>query len=367
MPALGIVCRFSLATVLLLPSLLLAQQPGNPNPGDAIAQQLLSKEVHSDLTDPSLSSVARIPKLQAILSATSSKTQAALEIGLKSSEAFSGSVKIAGPLSKQDTDTKLASLTGLTDQASITLGVHFLHPNPVTRAFQVESGKFLDLLCAAWLMDHPGEECPDENSKKDISTNDLSPRARRSVLLGLGLGGGVGLFSAEATYGAPKTFDFLTSGLFTKDKQRHSAVSVAASAGWLPLRPGFYFVALTYRYERSFTSSAVQDICLPLGSAGASRCQSSPVGPPQREISNIAQIEVRKYFDGGALAVNPRFSRDFKQKISGFELPFYFLKDEKGTLNGGLTAGWRSDTKSVTVTAFLGTMSDPLGSGNGAK
>jgi hypothetical protein len=78
--------------------------------------------------------------------------------------------------------------------------------------------------------------------------------------------------------------------------------------------------------------------------------------------SNIAQLEVRQYYAGGQLAINPRISRDFKQKVTGVEIPLYFLKDGKGNLNGGISPGWRSDTKAVTVLAFVGSMSNPLGS-----
>lgn len=351
MPACRSVCHLSVVLGLCLPALLQAQQT------DALAGQLLASEVQLDLADPTLSSPARMPHLQAVLSATTSKTEAVAEVGIKASDTFSGSFKISGPLTKQGNDTKLASLTGLTDQATFTLGIHYLTSNPVAQAFTNSSVSFKETLCDAWTTDHPGGECP-----KGVSTNDISPRARRQVLRGLGLSSGIGILSAEATYGAPKTFDFLTSGAFMNEQERHNSISAAVSAGWLPLRQGFYFAALTYRYERSFTSSGAKDICLPLGSPGDSNCQNLPVGPPQRQISNIMQLEMRRYFDGGSFAVNPRLSRDFKQKVSGFELPFYFLKDGTGLLNGGLSAGWRSDTKSVTVTAFVGSMSNPLGS-----
>ncbi len=350
----------TLALCLSLPALLDAQA----SPEQLAAAHAITLETETELRDPSLSSPARLPNLQAILSGTTSSTQAAAEIGIKTRDNLSASLKIAGPIGKQNADTKLATLTTLSDQATATLGIHYIWPSPLKRAFTPDYKQFDKFVCRAWEFDHPGESCPSSSPTATVVTTKLSPAARRLFLQQLGLGHGIGVFAAEATYGAPKTFDFLSSGVFGKEEVRHSAVSVAASLGWMPLRAGFFFGALTYRYDRSFTSATAQDICQPLGVSGASQCQDLPIGPPQKKTSNIAQLEVRKYFANGQVAVNPRLSRDFKQKITGFEVPFYFLKDGKGTLNGGISPGWRSDTKAVTITAFVGSMSSPLGSGS---
>jgi hypothetical protein len=352
-------CIVLVLFLAVLPPRALAWQNAAPE------QDVLKQETEADLRDPSLSSPAREPNLQAILSATTSSTQAQAEIGLKQSDTFSGSIKIAGPLGKQNTQTKLASLTNLSDQATLTVGIHYLTPSPTAKAFSLAPEKFFDALCAAWLSNHPGKapkDCP-----SDLSTNDLTPSTRRAFLNFLNLAHGIFVLALEGTYGAPKTFDFLSGATFANEKEHHSASSIAVSAGWLPLQVGFFFVGLTFRYEQSYMSTVMRDICQPLGTQGTSQCQNLPIGPPQKMISNIAQLEVRQYFAGGQLAINPRISRDFKQKVTGIEIPVYFLKDGKGNLNGGISPGWRSDTRSVTVMAFVGSMSNPLGSASSSS
>ena len=36
------------------------------------------------------------------------------------------------------------------------------------------------------------------------------------------------------------------------------------------------------------------------------------------------------------------------------EVPIYFLQAKSGGLTGGVTLGWRSDTKAFTASAFVG-------------
>ena len=335
----------------------------NDETAQALAKALLGRR-QDNLTDPSLVSPAsRPPQFQGIVSATRDKTQVAVEIGFKSletstSEIFSG-IKVTGPIGEKDSEAQLATLEGLANQATVSYKLGILTPLPERLIANViargGNDELLKMLNRAHRLDDPNAKDLDE-----ISTNDLSEGARRIFLRDLGLGTGIKLLSLEASYAAPKDFKYVTSALEEK-QERHDGYSVALSGGVLPLRRGFYFLGLTYRHEASYQDRSKQQICKPLGTGGALQCSNLVIGAPSKQEKNLGQVEMRKYFREGTFAINPRYSYDFDSEVSGAELPFYFLRDEKGTLNGGISVGWRSDTKEYVVSAFVGSMRNPFG------
>lgn len=73
----------------------------------------------------------------------------------------------------------------------------------------------------------------------------------------------------------------------------------------------------------------------------------------EAEQALVLGFELKQFF-GANFAVAPKVYVDVTDQILGIEVPLYILQDKKGGLTGGVTPGWRSDTKAFTASAFVG-------------
>ena len=84
--------------------------------------------------------------------------------------------------------------------------------------------------------------------------------------------------------------------------------------------------------------------------------EQAVLGPPQRrKKASVLTFELRRRFHSG-VAISPSIQYETIRRIAAVSVPFYFLRSEKGRLNGGLRANWRSDTKTITISIFVGTV-----------
>ena len=339
---------------LALASPLLAQQ-GKP----------LENKILRSLTDPSLSSPARMTEFQTILEASREESKVAIEFGFKTKKNprnlnLRSAFKLEGPIGKDDAEASLASLKGLSDNVKVSYALSVMSPDPKQAFAAIAPANFHNLLCDAYEAEGKvasRAEC----ATKGLFLDELSSKGERTILKGMGLGRGIKIFSVEMTYAAPEKFEYVTTESLEKQTEEHDGFAVAAAFGKLPLSSGIYYTGFSYRYEKGHKAGKKQEICQPFGTdLGALSCSELVVGAPTESTKEIGSAELRKYFREGSLAVNPRYSYDFKNDVTGIELPFYFLKDGSGNLNGGITAGWRSDTDDFTLSAFVGTMKSPF-------
>jgi hypothetical protein len=134
-------------------------------------------------------------------------------------------------------------------------------------------------------------------------------------------------------------------------KASHNDWAVTGRAGLFTT--SFGFVVASFTYERSFAGKDAQQICAPVASGSDSlKCQSVVVGAPAEAKAKILRVEGRKVLSNG-VAMNPFFQYDTVSKRKSVVVPIYFLKGEKGP-TGGVRAGWRSDTKEVSISVFIG-------------
>jgi hypothetical protein len=353
-----------LLLALLVPATSMAADQ-TPAPAPVTGGGGVDALVESDLQtleDPSLSSPVRRTKLQAILEATQTDSRAAIEIGFagrKEPERLRATLKLAGPLS-QDTDrSELATLKGLAGQTSVTLGLRRLGKTreeireavvqKLTAAIGKDPIAFRNKLESAWKAENPGVAVP-----SSLSTDDLSARGRRNFLRGIDATGGSFFFAGEATYAVPKAFSFAVPETLERRQEEHDAYSGTLSAGWLPVVSPLPYVGLSFTYEDSFEGQGKQQICEPFGPQGSLRCQSLALGAPRQVEKQLLQLESRRFFPRATSAIGLRLSRDFKNDVTGVELPVWVLRDASGLLNGGVALGWRSDTEEWTFSAFVG-------------
>ena len=171
--------------------------------------------------------------------------------------------------------------------------------------------------------------------------------------------------------GGRKGFTWSDAGTLAKKEARHTLYSAAVAFGVFPLisirakspLQGLYYVGVNGIYETSYKAQSKTNLCVPFGTGGVLRCSDVSIGSPSKRIKAIAQLEARKYFGPSFLAI-PRVSRDFRNNVTGVELPLFFIKDQKGGLNGGISLGWRSDEKSIVASVFVGHFSEIWKSGD---
>jgi len=347
-----------LVFALLVPTAAMAvdQAPATGGIGELIESDFRSLE------DPSLSSPVRTTDLQAIVEATQTSSLAAIEIGFASREnpdRLRATLKLAGPVSQDSDRSDLATLKGLADQTSVTLGLRSLGKtreeirkevaDKLQAAIDKDPLAFRNTLESAWQAEHPGVAVP-----SDLSTDDLSPRARRNFLRGIGATGGSFFFSSEATYAVPKTFSFVIPQTLARRQEQHEGYSGTVSTGWLPVVSPLPYVGLSFTYEDSFESQGKQQICEPFGPVGSLRCQNLTLGAPKQVQKQLLQLETRRYFPRALSAIGLRITQDFKNDVTGVELPVWVIRDRSGMLNGGVAVGWRSDSEEWTFSAFVG-------------
>jgi len=118
---------------------------------------------------------------------------------------------------------------------------------------------------------------------------------------------------------------------------------------------GRFYSSLNYNRGTQYTDGAHQEFCTPTGAARILDCMSLPVAPPKKGKSEELAFEIRGL--AGSLGLGAHVTRDLEAKITKIEIPVYLLQKlgtSKMELNLGARAQWRSDTKDIAVSVFLG-------------
>jgi hypothetical protein len=219
--------------------------------------------------------------------------------------------RIRAPITASKGTRTLADLNGLSTGSSGEIGVTYVQ---WSRLREEE----IDRICRK-------DDKPDDCGDTDIT----SPHDRRQFLDAFGQ---LFVFGARLR-AAHNAFSFLDSASLEKRSEDHTDVSWVFYAGisrsWL----GFLIASIQPGHQ--YKAGDEHDVCVPLGSQGALQCDTVIVGAPERTDRSLGQLELRRFSADGRFAVSPRWTRDFKRKVSPVEVPFYFMSDpKKGTLTG---------------------------------
>ncbi len=108
------------------------------------------------------------------------------------------------------------------------------------------------------------------------------------------------------------------------------------------------------RYENGYYARPSQNVCQPanFGVGGTETCTDIIVGAPRRKLATVADVEIRKSI-GGVAGVRLTLSRDFRNRVTGIDLPIYVVPNVSGALSGGARLGYRSDTRHLGVGLFV--------------
>jgi hypothetical protein len=312
------------------------------------------------LLDATLTSPFRTTFVQAILSASIDNNIAAAEVGFRVKEVddseFRLTAKLSGPVKKDQEEATLATLEDLTDNTTLTIGFQLQIPNPEKKIVACSTSKLTDSV-----NQHYAEQASKDLSNKAPTLTDIGRAASREVIRDVIGQKGMITMRVQGTYAAEKTYYYLAPGTLSPQKEIHDGYSLQAAISWVPVRwPAKYLVGVSYTFESSYQGKSKKQICTPLGTSGALSCRDIAVGAPSEVTRHLLRFEVRGYIVDGQLGFSPRFTVDMENDVRGVECPFYFLKDGKGNLNGGVSVGWRSDSDDVIFSAFVGALTNPF-------
>lgn len=308
------------------------------------------KYLTTQSNDPSLSSPNSGPLVQILLESSKlDAKRAKAQIGLQKGDTIIN-LKLEGPLESGVNQSTWADLNGLANSVVADIGVSDFfwkpksHGDSLIKAIDQYKNDFI----AAGNTPAQWEAMVTE--KQGINTDNLPRKYYQKYLKGI--------------CGTPVQWGFRFQ--FGREKYRYLIERVFEDKTVIKTNWAFIwfngiilpecnlYLGLNYRYQSAYKAKDPQKICLPIGDpSGTLRCYEQSVGEPQKNIGNIGQFEAR-YFISPQFALNPKFAFDFNAKVLGFELPFYFLKNTEEGLNGGVSVGWRSDTKEWGLRFFVG-------------
>ncbi len=300
--------------------------------------------------DPSLSSNSSGKNIQLILETTKlDAKRAKAQIGFQQGDSIF-SIKIEGPVGAKADPTTWADLNGLANSVVADIGFcnYIWHPRG---SIEDAINQYHKDLLAQGMTETEYQELLE---KVHGFNSDNIPYKYIKNLFGTPLQWGM-----RFKIGREK-FSYLDSVNYDeKDKVKTNFAIVWFYGIVLPASS--LYLGLSYRYESAFKAGDAQKISVPIKDVpGALRSYELPIEEPKSKIGSIGQFEAR-YFVSPQFALNPKIAYDFKANALGIEIPFYFLtntgkdlKNQEQGLNGGISFGWRSDTKDLGIALFVG-------------
>jgi len=311
-----------------------------------------------ELVDPLLASPISSPTLQFTFEGTRDKKTVTAQIGIQTPNT-TFSLRLRGPIGEKATQATLVDLDGLANSVIADLGIIRFIWKPYKPDPRAAEGVFKEY--KKYLMEEKGlTEC--EYEKLGIDSRSQLPKGFQKkydkvINWGLPI-----LYGLRFQIGREK-FEYFEDSTFEEKALSRTNYAVMGLTGiFLPAKD--LYMGFNYRYQVYHQVGKKREICLPLEEIeGALECRELPVGSPNRQLSHIGQLEIRKFY-GNRFAINPKFTYDFNNKIVGLELPLYFLQSKTKGLNGGVTLGWRSDAKELIIRFFVGNILGLLPSKN---
>jgi hypothetical protein len=296
-----------------------------------------------------------LPRFQ--VSATTASSQAAIKFSgnLSSNSSTndasfsSWSASLSAPLSKSDPFTSIATLDGLANSFSLTLGFNKFFvsgfKNPTDSQGHVLPNVVEICALAGIKHDEPCDLRAVEAGLKKTGHEDRYPEFLESFI------------SPDArkwTYGLKGTlgyesYDFFQSGTLASQSDSKVPWSAGAYIGFIPPRTET-FLSAGAEFQRAYKPTK-QKIECPVSTGTIAECVNGSIGPPKSVNERLVYLEGRTELAGTAMDL--KITHDFESGDNGVDLPIYLLRDDKGDWNGGVRVGW-TNTDHFAVGIFVG-------------
>jgi hypothetical protein len=136
-----------------------------------------------------------------------------------------------------------------------------------------------------------------------------------------------------------KKFTFLDGTTLSKMSDSKEPWSVEAFIGFAPSKSQT-LITIGGNYQSGFKDADSGILCPPLSGSGPIACKTGPVGKPVSDDAELLYVEIRHQF--GWAGISLRATHDFKESLTGVDLPIIFIKGPDGGLTGGVRVGWNS-------------------------
>jgi hypothetical protein len=249
-------------------------------------------------------------------------------------------VTASAPVDKSADRTDLVSLDGLRNAFSLGakytwFNVSGMRNPAVAPENRAKLGKICSDLMAAFQKQKDTEKEPDNCDSATVQEflpdrfddfQDLffDPNGR---MLSVGIEPKVGY----------QTFSFLDSATLNKLSDSKVPWSIEAFIGYMPVRWQTLFT-VGGNYQQGFKNADNGILCPFTGVGGTVACKTGPVGKPVSDDAELVYLEIRHRF--GTAGVSLKVTYDFKEDLTGVDLPISFIKDKDGSLTGGIRVGW---------------------------
>jgi hypothetical protein len=274
---------------------------------------------------------------QALLDASTDEKTATAVVGWKNGTSVY-SLTFKGPLNAKTKEAVPISLDGLNNGASVAFAANRLFWSGPDADDRAE----FKLLCAKHF---PGVACDYEKMPPGVD------RRRMAELLHLN---DIPMYLGAAGSVSVVTYKYLDGTEFKDGSEKKTDFTLSAQAGFFT--PAFGFIIGTVGYQQTSAAGAdAVSLCRPVPDTIATTCANAVLKPPTESKGGLVTLQMRRKLVGD-VAVAPTVQQEFgkEENVTAVIIPVYFLKDAKGTPIGGVRGGWRSDTKAVTISLFVG-------------
>lgn len=305
--------------------------------------------------DPTLRSNVSAPAAQVALEGSLDQGTATGRIGFFVRD-FVFETKLSSPVGKAAKEATLVDLDGLANKATADFGLTWIRWEPTAVVARQAAA------CEAYYV---SEGVAPGDIKKTNDKGEIIYPCTRLALKGsyrdmfdeaVDWGTPV-LLTARAKFGR-EVYEFASSPVFKDERETHTSYAFTGALG--TIIPTGDLIQASFQYQKAFEAEDSEQICTAFDGSTSTRCRDIAIGPPILQRKRIIQIEGR-IFPSVAVGFNPKIAYDFNKEAVSLQLPIYMFRAKEGGLNGGVIAGWRSDTKSFKVSLFIGQVFTLLG------
>jgi hypothetical protein len=346
--------------LVLLPLLATAQ----PAPSDAelaADQKLLKREEAklgaASLTSARASSAIRIEAGTAN-SAVSIKISPTSGDGIGSSSKFS--LIASAPLAKGATDATLVTRQGLNSGTTLTavLAGASLGGTRVAKKETLDlcdPGKKLHNAYLSIKGNEPDKFLCDTGTMSSLALQGKITEEEYMDFHASFFGPDAGVHGwSVALTGGYRDSAYFDASTLVQSKRRQSMGGLSAGYSYMPIK-ATQLLAAALSVQAVVKDAKSSTACLqnPGGSSALLTCASGAIGPPKRQNTQVLDLEWRRKV-ADRYAFSLQLSHDFKEKVTTATLPVYLIGNKTDPLTGGVSLGWSSDDRKLSIGVFVG-------------
>jgi hypothetical protein len=331
------------------------------DPGVSAAKALQQQVGGGDITRPASGAVDSFQ-----LTASSSSSQASLNLGTSNPNGTNWSLLLSSPLSmggsadggSSATNTAIATLDGLANGFAAKLKFsefQFLaiEDGNAATAAMVQTAMTKCLGTAVPILPAVQKACGDLAPGVLIGKydpDDLPAYLKEHFPSWHGLT--AYSYGVQAAVGHNSFTYYLPSNVKTSESDVPNSIGA-----YLAIIPSLFrtptLIDLSVNYQRAYTPMPSKTQCRT--NAGATNCVTGSIGAPAHadklllSIDGNSEIRVLTHLIG----MSPQITYDTRSSQRGVEFPVYFVADTKGNLVGGISAAW-TNTEHFSIGVFVG-------------